>query len=71
MYRGAYRLRAGHFDAGWNVYQAGYQYNENNETGGWFRKGTGGYSQGHSPYDDATINRQANAYIIADSSRYD
>ena len=71
MYRGAYRLRAGHFDAGWNVYQAGYWYDEHYDSGGWFGSGAGGYSQGNRPYSDATINRQNNAYIIADSSRYD
>ena len=39
--------------------------------GGWFNGGGGGYTQGNRPYDNKTINLQSNAYIIADSSRYD
>lgn len=71
MYRSTFRLRSGNFDAGWTCYQAGYWYSENYESGGWFSGGSGGYTSGNRPYDNKTINRQANAYIIADSSRYD
>jgi len=71
MYRQAFRLRTGYFDSGWNVYLAGYWYQEQWDSGGWFNGGSGGYTSGNRPYDNKTINLQNNAYIIADSSRYD
>jgi hypothetical protein len=71
MYRGAFRLRANIFDSGWNVYSAGYSFSSQFESGGWGGGGGGGYSSGTVPYPPKTINLQSNAYIIADSSRYD
>ncbi len=71
MYRQAFRLRSGNFDAGWTNYQAGYWYQEHYDSGGWFGSGSGGYTSGNRPYSDKTINLQNNAFIIADSSRYD
>jgi hypothetical protein len=71
MYRAAFRLRSGNFDAGWTNYQAGFWYDEHYESGGWFGSGSGGYSYGNAPYSNKTINLQSNAYILADSSRYD
>ena len=71
MYRAAFRLRSGNFDAGWTSYEAGYWFNSRYDSGGWFNGGGGGYTQGNRPYDNKTINLQSNAYIIADSSRYD
>jgi hypothetical protein len=71
MYRAAFRLRSGNFDAGWTNYQAGYWYQEHYDSGGWFGSGSGGYTSGNRPYSDKTINLQNNAFIIADSSRYD
>ena len=71
MYRSAFRIRSGNFDAGWTNYQAGFWYDEHYDSGGWFGGGSGGYSSGNRPYANKTINLQSNAYIIADSSRYD
>jgi len=71
MYRSAFRLRTNKFDAGWAVYAAGYSFSSNFESGGWFGGGGGSYSTGSMPYTAKTINLQSNAYIIADSSRYD
>jgi hypothetical protein len=71
MYRSAFRLRSNYFDAGWAVYAAGYSFSSSFEDGGWFGGGGGSYSTGTMPYDPKTINLQTNAYIIADSSRYD
>jgi hypothetical protein len=71
MYRGAYRLRAGNFDAGWTNYAGGYQFSSSYESAGWFGGSTNNYSTGSMPYTAKTINLQSNAYIIADSSRYD
>ena len=70
MYRAAFRLRSGNFDAGWNCYEAGYWFNSRYDSGGWFNGGGGGYTEGNVPYANKTINLQSNAYIIADSSRY-
>ena len=71
MYRQAFRLRNGHFDSGWNCWAAGYSFSSSFESGGWFGGGGGSYSSGTMPYTAKTINLQSNAYIIADSSRYD
>ena len=71
MYRGAYRLRAGNFDAGWTNYAAGYQFSSSYESAGWFGGSTSNYATGSMPYTAKTINLQSNAYIVADSSRYD
>ena len=71
MYRGAYRLRAGNFDAGWTNYAAGYQFSSSYESAGWFGGSTNNYATGSMPYTAKTINLQSNAYIVADSSRYD
>jgi hypothetical protein len=71
MYRGAYRLRAGNFDAGWTNYAGGYQFSSSYESAGWFGGSTNNYSTGSMPYTAKTINLQSNAYIVADSSRYD
>ena len=71
MYRAAFRLRSGNFDSGWTSYEAGYWFNSRYDSGGWFNGGGGGYTEGNRPYDNKTINLQSNAYIIADSSRYD
>jgi hypothetical protein len=71
MYRSAFRLRTNKFDAGWSVYAAGYSFSSSFESGGWFGGGGGSYSTGSMPYTAKTINLQSNAYIIADSSRYD
>ena len=71
MYRSAFRLRANKFDAGWSVFAAGYSFSSSFESGGWFGGGGGSYSSGSMPYTAKTINLQSNAYIIADSSRYD
>jgi|TARA_R110000851_G_scaffold42383_1_gene105351 hypothetical protein len=71
MYRSAFRLRTNKFDAGWSVYSAGYSFSSSFESGGWFGGGGGSYSTGSMPYTAKTINLQSNAYIIADSSRYD
>ena len=70
MYRSAFRLRTNYFDAGWAVYAAGYSFSSSFEDGGWFGGGGGSYSTGTMPYSPKTINLQSNAYIIADSSRY-
>jgi hypothetical protein len=70
MYRSAFRLRTNYFDAGWAVYAAGYSFSSVFESGGWLGGGGGSYSSGTMPYDPKTINLQTNAYIIADSSRY-
>ena len=71
MYRQAFRLRSSNFDSGWTGYAAGYSFSSNWESGGWFGGGGGSYSSGSMPYTAKTINLQSNAYIIADSSRYD
>jgi len=77
MYRSAFRLRydsvaeTGYFDAGWTGYASGYQFSSSWESGGWFGGGGGSYSSGTMPYTAKTINRLDNAYIVADSSRYD
>ena len=71
MYRQAFRLRSSNFDSGWTGYAAGYSFSSNYESGGWFGGGGGSYSSGSMPYTAKTINLQSNAYIIADSSRYD
>jgi len=71
MYRSAFRLRNGNFDAGWTVYVSGYSFSSVAEDGGWFGGGGGSWSSGSMPYTAKTINLQSNAYIIADSSRYD
>jgi len=71
MYRSAFRIRSGNFDAGWTGYAAGYSFSSVFESGGWFGGGGGSYSSGTMPYTAKTINLQSNAYIIADSSRYD
>jgi len=71
MYRSAFRLRSGNFDAGWTNYAAGFAFSSNYESGGWFGGGGGSYSTGTMPYTAKTINLQSNAYILADSSRYD
>jgi hypothetical protein len=71
MYRSAFRLRSGNFDAGWTNYAAGFAFSSNYESGGWFGGGGGSYSTGTMPYTAKTINLQSNAFIIADSSRYD
>jgi len=75
MYRAAFRVGtrsgAGFFDAGWVVYAAGYSFSSSFEDGGWFGGGGGSYSSGTMPYSPKIINLQSNAYILADSSRYD
>jgi hypothetical protein len=71
MYRQAFRLRSGNFDSGWTGYAAGYAFSSSYESGGWFGGGGGSYSSGTMPYTAKTINLQSNAYILADSSRYD
>jgi len=71
MYRQMFRLRSGNFDSGWTNYAAGYSFSSSFESGGWFGGGGGSYSTGTMPYTAKTINLQSNAYIIADSSRYD
>ncbi len=71
MYRSAFRFRSGYFDAGWTNYAAGFAFSSNFESGGWFGGGGGSYSSGTMPYTAKTINLQSNAYILADSSRYD
>jgi uncharacterized membrane protein YgcG len=71
MYRQAFRLRTGKFDSGWTGYASGYSFSSSYESGGWFGGGGGSYSTGSMPYTAKTINLQSNAYIIADSSRYD
>ena len=71
MYRSAFRFRSGNFDAGWTNYAAGFAFSSNFESGGWFGGGGGSYSTGTMPYTAKTINLQSNAFIIADSSRYD
>jgi len=71
MYRQAFRLRSGKFDSGWTGYSSGYQFSSQWESGGWFGGGGGSYGSGTMPYTAKTINLQSNAYIIADSSRYD
>lgn len=71
MYRQAFRLRSGYFDSGWTNYAAGYSFSSVAEDGGWFGGGGGSWSSGSMPYTAKTINLQSNAYIIADSSRYD
>jgi hypothetical protein len=71
MYRSAFRIRSGNFDAGWNVYAAGYSFSSAFESGGWFGGGGGSYSSGTMPYSAKTINLFSNAFIVADSSRYD
>jgi len=71
MYRQAFRLRSGNFDSGWTNYAAGYAFSSSYESGGWFGGGGGSYSTGTMPYTAKTINLQSNAYILADSSRYD
>ena len=71
LYRSAFRLRSGYFDSGWTGYAAGYSFSSNYESGGWFGGGGGSYSTGTMPYTAKTINLQSNAYILADSSRYD
>jgi hypothetical protein len=70
MYRSAFRLRSGNFDAGWTGYAAGYSFSSAAESGGWFGGGGGSWSSGSMPYTAKTINLQSNAFIIADSSRY-
>jgi len=70
MYRQAFRLRSGNFDSGWTGYAAGYSFSSSFESGGWFGGGGGSYSTGSMPYTAKTINLQSNAFIIADSSRY-
>lgn len=71
MYRQAFRLRSGNFDSGWTGYAAGYSFSSSFESGGWFGGGGGSYSTGTMPYTAKTINLQSNAFILADSSRYD
>ncbi len=71
MYRQAFRLRTGKFDSGWTNYAGGYSFSSSYESGGWFGGGGGSYSTGSMPYTAKTINLQSNAYILADSSRYD
>ena len=70
MYRSAFRLRSGSFDAGWTGYSSGYAFSSTFENGNWLGGGGGGYSTGTMPYTAKTINLQSNAYIVADSSRY-
>jgi hypothetical protein len=70
MYRNAFRIRSGYFDAGWTGYAAGYSFSSAWESGGWFGGGGGSYSTGTMPYLAKTINLFSNAYIIADASRY-
>ncbi len=71
MFRSAFRIQSNEFQAGWQLYQAGHWYNEHYTTGGWFGSGGGGYSSGNAPYSSKIINHVSNAYIIADSSRFD
>jgi hypothetical protein len=71
MYRGVFRLRSGYFDAGWNVYIAGYQFTSWWTEGGIFGGGGGNITAGTRPYTPKNINMGSNSYIIADSSRYD
>lgn len=71
MYRQMFRLRSGNFDSGWTNYAAGYSFSSSFESGGWFGGGGGSYSTGTMPYTAKTINLQSNAFILADSSRYD
>lgn len=70
MYRQMFRLRSGNFDSGWTNYAAGYSFSSSFEDGGWFGGGGGSYSTGSMPYTAKTINLQSNAFIVADSSRY-
>ena len=70
LYRSAFRLRSGYFDSGWTGYAGGYSFSSVAESGGWFGGGGGSWSSGSMPYTAKTINLQTNAYIIADSSRY-
>ena len=49
----------------------GYSFSSVAEDGGWFGGGGGSWSSGSMPYTAKTINLQSNAYILADSSRYD
>jgi hypothetical protein len=70
MYRNAFRIRSGYFDAGWATYSSGYSFSSTFESGGWFGGGGGGYSTGSMPYTAKTINYTSNAYMIADSTRY-
>ena len=71
MYRQAFRLRSGNFDSGWTGYASGFAFSSSYESGGWFGGGGGSYSSGTMPYAAKTINLQSNAFILADSSRYD
>ena len=71
MYSAAFRLRSGYFDAGWTNYQAGFWFQSTYSGSGWFNGGGGGYTSGNRPYENKVINLQSNAFIVADSSRYD
>jgi len=71
FYRNTFRIRSGYFDAGWTNFAAGFAFSSNFEGGGWFGGGGGSFSTGSAPYSPKTINLTSNAYIIADSTRYD
>lgn len=71
MYRSAFRLRSGHFDAGWLTYNAGYTYSSYAEAGDFFGfSSSTSYTTGTMPYTAKTINLIDNAYMIANSARY-
>jgi len=71
MYRNAFRIRNGYFDAGWGTYAAGYAFSSQSESGGWFGGGGGSYSSGTMPYTAKTINYFSNVFILADATGFD
>lgn len=73
FYRSAFRIRADvggpRFDAGWLAYANGYSEMLDYEDS-WFGGGGDYFDSGSPPFVQKTINLFANAFMIADASKY-
>lgn len=74
LYRNAFRLSGSaankKLDLGWNAWLAGLLHTESVQSSSWRGGGATNGSGGEAPYLDVTINTDANAYLIADASKY-
>lgn len=70
MYRGAFRLRQGILDAGWNQLWAGYHFSSLVTDNFWFSGGDQSMQTGTQPYAPKTINLQPSTIMFADARNY-
>lgn len=70
MYRGAFRLRQGILDAGWNQLWAGYHFSSLVTDNFWFSGGDQRMETGTQPYAPKTINLQPSTVMFADARNY-